>query len=458
MKQILMLTMFLMFITSCKKDSVISKPKDLDYVSNVKSFLKDSIDNTTYEVLDFGKAVKTSINLDTSFLRIPFKETNSRNEFLLLQTNQQGSIKRGRVVSFDKYNSAALRMKKYRPYNGHIVIKDLKGRKVLESEIENGYILSLHPKRKNHRLAVVPLEPYYTDLPEVVVVSLHTQESGISYSDWYSFSGIFSDTYTYNNYYSSMDGYGGVVDYSDNGYSYDVTSQETNYLQKPTGYVYEEPAMLVDYEAAAYDPAIDLQKYLNCFSRISDAGAISSIEIFADIPVDGDPNKLLNYQTGSPGHTFIKITKSNGGQSVSQNIGFYPDEGWKVSLSNAPVDGKFVDNSGHEYNASLKMILNAMQVKRVLTEIGYLARFIKYDIDEYNCTDFALDVFNKARSESLKIPMYEIPGGMTVGGTRTPQGLYNQLKSMKQSGSPEAANIMVSKSKFWTSKSTGPCN
>ena len=54
--------------------------------------------------------------------------------------------------------------------------------------------------------------------------------------------------------------------------------------------------------------------------------------------------------------------------------------------------------------------------------------------------------------------MYEIPGGMTAGGTRTPQGLYNQLKSMKQSGSPEAANIMVSKSKFWTSKSTGPCN
>ena len=274
MKRFLILTIFFSSIISCNKNATIETSSS-SYLANVKYLLKDSVDHTTYEALDFSHSIRTNIKGKTSFLRIPFKEMNSRNEFLLLQTNYQGLIKRGRAVSFNRNNNETERMTKYRPYNGHIVIKDLKGKKVFESEIENGYILSLHPQRKSHRLAVVPVEPYYTDLPEVVVVSLHTQESGISYSDWYSFSGIFSDTYTYNNYYSSMDDNGGVADYSDNGYSYDVTSQETTYLQKPSGYVYEEPAMLVDYEAAAYDPAIDLQKYLNCFSRIPDAGAVS---------------------------------------------------------------------------------------------------------------------------------------------------------------------------------------
>jgi hypothetical protein len=63
-------------------------------------------------------------------------------------------------------------MTKYRPYNGYIVINNLKGKKVLESEIENGYIVALHPKKKNNRLAIVPVEPYYTELPEVIVVCI----------------------------------------------------------------------------------------------------------------------------------------------------------------------------------------------------------------------------------------------------------------------------------------------
>jgi hypothetical protein len=458
MKQFLILAIFFSSIISCNKNATIETSSS-SYLANVKYLLKDSIDHTAYEALDFSHAIRTNIKGKTSFLRIPFKGKFLKDEFLFLETNEQGIIKRGGMIFFDRYSLSTQRMSNYRPFNGHIVIKSLKGEKLIDSEIENGYIIAFHPKRKSHRLAIVPVEPYYTELPEVVVVSSHTQEGGIYFSDWFSFTSIYSDTYNSSSYYVSMDGYGS------GGGDVSYTSGENNYLLKPkspydnsSNTVYEEPPVLIDYESAAFDPAIDLQKYLNCFTLIPDEGATCSIQIFADIPVDSDPGKLLNWQTGSPGHSFIQVNKSNGGKMVSQNIGFYPDEGWKVSLTNAPVDGKFVNNGGHEFNASFKMDIKPGQLRSALIEIQYLAKFIKYDIDEYNCTDFALDVFNKVRSVPLQIPLYAIPGGMTAGGTRTPQGLYNLLKAMQRSGGPEASNIIVTNSKAWVSNSTGPCN
>ncbi len=110
----------------------------------------------------------------------------------------------------------------------------------------------------------------------------------------------------------------------------------------------------------------------------------------------------------------------------------YSDWLWSSTYS-FRQEGKFSDNGGHEFNVSLKMDLTAAQLQTVLTKIRSLVRFVRYDIDEYNCTDFALDVFNELRTNKLTIPLYDVPGGMTAAGTSTPQGLYNQLKAMKQS-------------------------
>ena len=104
------------------------------------------------------------------------------------------------------------------------------------------------------------------------------------------------------------------------------------------------------------------------------------------------------------------------------------------------------------------MNLTPEDFRKTLSHIADLAKYIKYDIDEYNCTDFALDVFNFTRLNSpIEIPKYDIPGGMTQKGTSTPQGLYVKLKSMKQAGI-ESSNIEIPGSKQWVSKSNGPCN
>jgi hypothetical protein len=127
-------------------------------------------------------------------------------------------------------------------------------------------------------------------------------------------------------------------------------------------------------------------------------------------------------------------------------------------LTTAPIKGKFVDNGEHEFNAGLKMSVTPEELKKTLSRISYLGKFAKYDIDDYNCTDFALDVFNQTRiSNAIEIPRYNIPGGMAPYGTNTPQGLYNKLKILKQQGG-EGVGINIPGVKGWVSNSTGACN
>lgn len=87
----------------------------------------------------------------------------------------------------------------------------------------------------------------------------------------------------------------------------------------------------------------------------------------------------------------------------------------------------------------------------------YLSKFVRYDIDDYNCTDFALEVFNSVRSSALDIQKMDIPGAMAPQGSNTPQGLYLTLQQMKQASGPEANNIWVSQYQGSAGSSSGPC-
>ncbi len=122
------------------------------------------------------------------------------------------------------------------------------------------------------------------------------------------------------------------------------------------------------------------------------------IELFTDIPVDDSPSALFTWAGGSPGHSFLKITKSSEGKSISQNVGFYPEMSFKSMATTAPIPAKFVDNAYHEYNATIKMSITTSQLDKVLNAIQVTAKTVKYDVDDYNCTNFAIDIFNMVRS------------------------------------------------------------
>jgi hypothetical protein len=217
-----------------------------------------------------------------------------------------------------------------------------------------------------------------------------------------------------------------------------------------------DPTIFVDQETQDEYEAIEVGKFINCFNAIPDAGSTCTIEIAADIPVDGDPRKFYDFNIGSPGHVFITIRKSNGSQQAVQHIGFYPKSGYKASTY-APTGGKLVDNAKHEFNASLKMNVTPAQFSSTLLRIQQLAN-LNYDVDEYNCADWALDIFNHTRTNKLEIPLYGIPGSTLTQHTRTPQGLYNKLQGMVSTNDPEKGNITIGIYKGYAGGSTGPCN
>jgi hypothetical protein len=110
-------------------------------------------------------------------------------------------------------------------------------------------------------------------------------------------------------------------------------------------------------------------------------------------------------------------------------------------------------------NASYKINISASQIQTAIIKILSLARFVQYDIDDYNCTDWALDVFNATVSvqQNLDIPHFVIPGGMAANGTSTPNGLYIKLQQMKQGGGSIATGINIPLI-GWAGASKGPCN
>jgi hypothetical protein len=448
---ILIVTIVLLAMASCKKE--LSGPaNDSVYLKTVKTSLKDSMSAADFQSLDFTKTVRTFIDSGhITLLRIPFKEKNISNDFVLLQTDENGACLKGRIISM---NGA---VSKTHQYSGSISIASLQRNELVKSAITNGFVEAFLPQAaQRNQLESYPVQPYYVPLPEVVVVG-YIQSGGISWSTWYSILSFFND-YNYGGgfgYYGAGDPYSG----GGGGGGGTGTGGGGTGTGGGGGSVLVEDPIQIDFENQYADPAIEIEKYMKCFTDIPDAGATGSIEIFTDIPVNGDPSKFFDWSNGSPGHTFIQLRKSNGSQSVSQNIGFYPKTGWKTTLTPAPLAGKWVDNQGHEFNASYKINLTAAQVQAAVTRILYLSHFVQYDIDDYNCTDWALDVFNETVSvqQHLDIPRYDIPGGMAPNGTSTPNGLFIKLQQIKQAGGPEAANIVIPLI-GWVGLSNGPCN
>lgn len=74
-----------------------------------------------------------------------------------------------------------------------------------------------------------------------------------------------------------------------------------------------------------------------------------------------------------------------------------------------------------------------------------------YDLATYNCTNYALDVFNYVKTVPIEVsPMsvyipegYPSMGSATITIDKSPQTLFEKLKQMKQSGGSESANIKI---------------
>ncbi|MEI6949639.1 hypothetical protein V9K67_20800 [Paraflavisolibacter sp. H34] len=426
MKSLLIVLFAVFCFSSCRKEVV--EDTGSDYLQNVKNELSSKLSPDDYRKLDFSKVIVYDDDSSKArFLKVPFGSTVQGSSFVFLQTGRDGRIHDGRVISIME-SAPATENQEEHSLNARISIS------------------SLTKERVSVERATALLAP-----PLIMKSYLHTDgkdAAGILYIDL----SVLLELPRYQNYYFAEDKRGGGG--GEPGYGTDGTNNNA----EDTDMVYRKP-IRIDFETVEDKKAIDILSYLKCFAAIPDMGATYSMEILVDIPVDNRPDMAFDWKERAPGHTFLKLQKSNGRQTVQQYFGFYPVVGWLSIATSVPVRAKFVDNGSHEFNASLTMGLDGKKFQNVLNLIQRLARFAKYDLDGYNCTDFALQVFNSVRSpeKQLYISKRHIPGVVGGNGTNTPNELYRRLQYMNVYKDPEAKNIRQPGYHVVSGRSNGPC-
>lgn len=200
---------------------------------------------------------------------------------------------------------------------------------------------------------------------------------------------------------------------------------------------------------------IDLRRFFKSFDRVPDPGASYAVQLCTDVPVNHDPTALVGFMgIENAGHTFLVLSKSNGASLVTQSFGFYAARLPSPWHPTRPVPSMIKDNSLHEINAAITCCLTGAQFS-LLKEKALQDAGNDYHLVRFNCSDYALGVYNSVQENPIILPPYTVtfPGKLKVSSKAaalglatigsTPQSLYSTLFSMKNAGGPVAGNILI---------------
>lgn len=234
-----------------------------------------------------------------------------------------------------------------------------------------------------------------------------------------------------------------TIDDGSTGGSFDGGSG--NYLGSPTGgggtSTNAPPVSNLPGESG---PAIKPKSLMDCFSNIPDAGATMKVSVFVQEPF---PGTTFNIGPNSVGHVAIGLTKTNGSQSITQVVGYYPDA---TGLSKFHCPSKIVDNSNLEYNVSISYNVSAANFKALTNYISNPPT--TYDLMDFNCTNFVY-IACKTGGITLPDPINTVglggPGGVSTA--MAPAGLGASIEKLKGQNNVNTSGGLAPNSK-------GPCN
>ncbi|MES2329261.1 MAG: hypothetical protein V4539_06625 [Bacteroidota bacterium] len=351
-------------------------------------------------------------------------------ENILLETDGTNQFVKGAIYTIA---GAISKSNNHTTYSGVFDRSDLSRKNNVHWSIDKGFARELHSfngvATNGSGQQHVNYECADCTLPEVTVSASYPPSGGI---DWFSWMSLLS-----------MFDMGGQNDY--------IAIQ---WISSGGGGVGSAPVITIDTESPENKDKIEPKKYTDCFGSIPDNNTtLYTVTISTDLPTDGHPEIFYNWNDRSPGHAFIELNKSTPYGGVTQDFGFYPTSSWKlVTLDNVTLPSKLVDDGGHEYQARYTISVSAAQFQAAIYAVNSARD--TYNVGNYNCTDFALDVFNAAGG-NLSIPRHSIPGFEVDGGSNTPQGLYEKIQSMQNGGT---ANTTTTNNKEYAGSSKGPCN
>jgi hypothetical protein len=281
-------------------------------------------------------------------------------------------------------------------------------------------------------------------LPEVIVVATRNASGSLSYTNWYNLWQLLDNRNNIPLYVSA--GTDGTTSGTDN----------TN----PEGIIE------VEFDGEQNVKSVDIEKIFKCFDLVNSNGASYAIKLNVDLPVNNDPfASVFGDQKSAVGHVFISLTKSNGVESITQVLGFYPARMPSFLDPENSVPSSISDDGESEVNARILMNLNESQFNHVIATAKALSTN-NYNLKTFNCTDFALTVYNSVRQQPITISAYNavFPNPYNpnypniVSIQQTPQMLFSELKNMKSNGF-ESDNILIDQSKSTRSmRSKGECN
>lgn len=423
MKRMLMLAGGLLLLAACRKSNLPA----VDGTEAVNQILKTQLSVADYASVDITTLQSARLSNGHQFYRLQMGSEN-----IALEADLQSGLIKGAIY---RVEGAVTKVNNRPRFDGLFTRSDLQRNNTVHYSIDNGVVRELHTftdRSVNGIGKKVNSECADCTLPEVVVSSSPKSSGGFDWSSWLNLLWMFGmgsqNEYLAVDWGSGGGGGGGAA---------------------------PAPVITIDMEESAAKEKIDQKKYTDCFGSVPDgATTLYTVTISSDLPTDGHPEIFYNWSDGSPGHAFIELSKSTPYGGVTQNFGFYPTSSYKLLPldNNTSLASKIVDDGGHEYQARLTISVTAAQFQAAVGAVNNARD--QYNVGLYNCTDFALGVFNAAGG-NLSIPRHAIPGFEVDGGSNTPQGLYEKIKSLKDNGT---AGATATTNKEYGSSSKGPCN
>lgn len=439
MKQIIpIVLLILLCVTACKKEKIVQETK-MDFLSNLKSGLMNHLTQEDFDQIDFNTIVNTTENEGSIFFsRLTFKGSNMTREFLLVKTTSNGTIVTGKIINLQ------LPITGQTINNGYISISSLSRNKITQSPIVNGFIVALHP--------IVSSKTAGSNLkmPDPIF-----QPDFLYFPDDKTHDHIFQDGLTMKlaSVFDAEEGGGGDGGYGDGGSS--------TYTPLAGGGGSGAPAASVEIEDEYIynEQPVNLQHMFNCFDILPD-NSTYAILLSADVPSNSEPSAFYSVKGASSGHTFITIIKEYNGTRISQTFGFYPKDEMSSDGMTLPHPSAIKDNGGHELNARIMRTMSNEEFRAIKSK-ALSASTNDYNLLQYNCTNFALELYNTGLQKPIDTDILEVPylPPLTVAVRHSPQKLFQKLKQMKDTNDPEAKNILIDQShSTMATISKGECN
>ncbi|MES2331320.1 MAG: hypothetical protein V4539_17080 [Bacteroidota bacterium] len=422
MKRIILLVSGLLLLGACHKNAYpVAGDGEI-----VQRILQRELSAADMNVADISTLQSATLRSGHHIYRLRMGKEN-----IVLETDGTNQFLKGAIYTI---TGSIAKNNGHTTYSGVFDRSDLSRKNAVHWSIDKGFAKELHSfttvATNGTGQQHVNYECADCTLPEVTVSASYPKSGGIDWFTWMSLLSMF-DMGSQNDYIAVDWVFGGGGGSSPSA-----------------------PVITIDQENAENKDKIEPKKYTDCFGSIPDGSTtLYTVTISTDLPTDGHPEIFYNWSDGSPGHAFIELNKSTPYGGVSQDFGFYPTSSYKlITLDNINLASKVVDDGGHEYQARYTISVSAAQFQAAVNAVNSARD--TYNVGNYNCTDFALGVFNAAGG-GLTIPRHSIPGFEVDGGSNTPQGLYEKIQSLKNNG---AANTSTTNNKEYAGSSKGPCD